>query len=113
MDENHSKPAAQDEHTGLAIGMSLGVSLGVVLGITLDNLALWLGVGIALGLVAGMFVDENRKKRTAAGPVKTIDGSTFTLIARKHPEPGQRSHYWLGDNGQEIELTDTEAAELL
>ncbi|MEV8336937.1 hypothetical protein [Leucobacter sp. NPDC077196] len=113
MNEEHSKPAASNEHPGLGIGVALGLSFGVVLGITLDNLALWLSVGMVIGLAAGTLYDASRKKRTAARRVKTLDGATYTLSARTHPSSHQRSHYWLGDNGQELELTDAEAAELL
>lgn len=44
--------------------------------------------------------------------VKVIDGATYSVVKRKHPAEGQRDYYWLGDNGQEIEMTEGEAAEL-
>jgi hypothetical protein len=44
--------------------------------------------------------------------VKVQDGATYTVVKRSSPAAGQRSHYWLGDNGQEIELTHEEAARL-
>lgn len=45
--------------------------------------------------------------------VKIQDGATYTIIERSPPAAGQRAYCWLGDNGQELELTDEEAAELL
>ncbi|MHA7220356.1 hypothetical protein ACX80L_15895 [Arthrobacter sp. MDT1-48-3] len=44
--------------------------------------------------------------------VKVQDGATFTVVKRSSPAAGQSSHYWLGDNGQEIDLTQEEAARL-
>lgn len=44
--------------------------------------------------------------------VKIVDGSTYSIIKRA-PAIGRRDHVWVGDNGQEIELTDEEVAELL
>lgn len=44
--------------------------------------------------------------------VKIISGSTYSIIKRA-PALGRRDYVWVGDNGQEIELTDEEAAELL
>lgn len=44
--------------------------------------------------------------------VKILDGATYTIIKRASA-PGRRDYVWVGDNGQEIELTDEEAAELL
>ncbi|MGO4192236.1 hypothetical protein AB4Y67_11265 [Arthrobacter sp. YAF17] len=43
--------------------------------------------------------------------VKIQDGATYTVVKRAHPAAGQRTYYRLGDNGQELELTDEEAAE--
>lgn len=48
-----------------------------------------------------------------ARSVKLQNGATYTVTKRSRPRPGQRSFYWLGDNGQEFELTEQEAAELL
>lgn len=45
--------------------------------------------------------------------VKIQDGATFTVVKRAHPATGQPAYYWLGDNGQELELSDDEAAEHL
>lgn len=45
--------------------------------------------------------------------VKIQDGATYTIVKRSHPDTGQRTYHWLGDNGQELELTDEEAADLL
>lgn len=45
--------------------------------------------------------------------IKIQDGSTYTLIKRANVAAGQNAYRWVGDNGQEIELTDEEAAELL
>ena len=45
--------------------------------------------------------------------VKIQDGATYTVVKRSHPAPEQGAYYWLGDNGQELELTAEEAAELL
>lgn len=45
--------------------------------------------------------------------VKIQDGATYTIAKRSHPDAGQRTYYWLGDNGQELELTEEEAADLL
>ncbi|MCZ4614892.1 hypothetical protein [Rhodococcus qingshengii] len=44
--------------------------------------------------------------------VKIQNGATYTIVKRTNPTDGQRDYYRLGDNGQEIELTDDEAAEL-
>lgn len=98
---------------GLSLGVGLGLPLGLILGIITDNLALWLGVGLAFGIGIGIAYDQMRKSASAVPPrVKVLNGATYTLTQRSRPSPGQRSHYWLGDNGQEIELTDEEAAEL-
>lgn len=43
---------------------------------------------------------------------KIQSGATYTVVKRKHPAAEQRAYYWLGDNGQELELTDEEAKEL-
>jgi hypothetical protein len=45
--------------------------------------------------------------------VKSQDGATYTIVKRSRPDTGQRTYYWLGDNGQELELTDEEAADIL
>ncbi|MBD1594397.1 hypothetical protein HC744_20450 [Arthrobacter sp. S1_S22] len=45
--------------------------------------------------------------------IKIQDGSTYTLIKRANVAAGQQAYRWVGDNGQEIELTEEEAAELL
>ncbi|GAA3406081.1 hypothetical protein [Pseudarthrobacter polychromogenes] len=45
--------------------------------------------------------------------IKIQDGSTYTLIKRTNVTAGQQAYRWVGDNGQEIELTEEEAAELL
>lgn len=42
--------------------------------------------------------------------VKIQDGATYTIVKRSRPDSGQRLYYRLGDNGQELELTDEEAA---
>ncbi|WP_158270283.1 hypothetical protein [Mycetocola zhujimingii] len=44
--------------------------------------------------------------------VKILDGATYTII-RRASVPGQRDYVWVGDNGQEIELTEEEAADFL
>lgn len=44
--------------------------------------------------------------------VKILDGATYTII-RRACAPGQRDYVWVGDNGQEIELTEEETAEFL
>jgi hypothetical protein len=44
--------------------------------------------------------------------VKILEGATYSII-RRPAAPGQRDYVWVGDNGQELELTDEEAAELL
>ncbi|GAA2178106.1 hypothetical protein GCM10009847_06800 [Leucobacter tardus] len=44
--------------------------------------------------------------------VKILDGATYSIIKRP-PEPGKRDYVWVGDDGNEIELTAEEAAELL
>lgn len=98
--------------TGLALGLSLGLVIGAALGVANDNPGLWIALGIALGLVFGMSYDEqqkNKKKRHA--DVKIIDGAGYTLLRRTDPQPGQRHHCWVGDNGSELELTDEEASE--
>jgi uncharacterized protein YbjT (DUF2867 family) len=45
--------------------------------------------------------------------VKIRDGATYMIAKRSHPDAAQRTYYWLGDNGQELELTDEDAADLL
>lgn len=59
-----------------------------------------------------MGTNDQTPKHTAPG-VKVQNGATYTLIKRSRPSPGQNDTYWLGDNGQEIELTEEEAANLL
>ncbi len=44
--------------------------------------------------------------------VKILDGATYTIIKRDS-ESGQLGYVWVGDNGQEIDITDEEAAGLL
>lgn len=44
--------------------------------------------------------------------VKILDGGTYTIIERASA-PGRRDYAWVGDNGQEIGLTDEVVAELL
>ncbi|MCC9144987.1 MULTISPECIES: hypothetical protein [unclassified Arthrobacter] len=44
--------------------------------------------------------------------IKIQDGATYTLIKRVDAAAGQQPYRWVGDNGQEIELTDEEAAGL-
>jgi hypothetical protein len=51
--------------------------------------------------------------KEAARRVKVQDGATYTVIKRQRPGPDQDAYYWLGDNGQEIELTEKEIADLL
>lgn len=45
--------------------------------------------------------------------IKIQDGATYTIIKRANVAAGQQPYRWVGDNGQEIELTEAEAAELL
>ena len=104
---------AKNASYGLSIGIGVGLPIGLIIGLLTDNIALWLGVGLAIGLGLGITYDEFQKKSAASSRVKVVEGATFSLTKRSHPTPDQRSHYWLGDNGQEIELTDDEAAELL
>ncbi len=40
--------------------------------------------------------------------VKILDGATYSVVKRSKPSEGQRDYYWLGDNGRELELTDSE-----
>ena len=35
--------------------------------------------------------------------VKIRDGATYMIAKRSHPDAAQRTYYWLGDNGQELE----------
>ncbi len=111
------EPRKKDGRSGLALGICFGLVFGVALGAASDNLAAFMGVGIALGIAFGLIYDEQQKKKQSSRPkpraVKVENGATFTLVERKSPRPGQRSHYWLGDNGQELELSDDEATELL
>lgn len=44
--------------------------------------------------------------------VRIINGVTYTLIARHRPAEGQNAVRWVGDNGDEIELTAEEVNEL-
>lgn len=96
----------KNSQAGLATRIGLGLALGVVLGITLENLALLLGTGLVIGLAFGMLYDQQQAKKRPQ--VKVVDGATYTTVNREHP-PGQRSQYWLGDNGTGLELTDDEA----
>jgi hypothetical protein len=44
--------------------------------------------------------------------VKILDGATYTIMKRASAS-GPRDYVWVGDNGQEIELTNEEAGALL
>lgn len=48
----------------------------------------------------------------AALRVKVQNGAKYTVTKRLRPGPGQRSYYWPGDNGHEVELSEKELAEL-
>lgn len=96
---------------GLALGISLGTAIGIAIGVANDNLGLWVAFGVALGLVFGLTYDEQQKKKRSQADVRIIDGATYTLLRRTNPQPGQRHHCWVGDNGVELELTDEEAIE--
>jgi hypothetical protein len=109
---NHSAspaPKADASH-GLSLGIGIGLPLGVVIGVLTDNIGVWLAVGLALGVALGLMYDERQKTSRAKQRVKILDGATYTLTERTSPAPGQRTHYWLGDNGREIELTEEEDA---
>ena len=97
---------------GLSLGIGIGLPLGLVIGLLTDNVGVWLSAGLAIGIAFGLIYDERQKKARAAQRVKVLDGATYTLVMRTDPHPGQRHHFWLGDNGHELELTDAEAAEL-
>jgi hypothetical protein len=43
---------------------------------------------------------------------KILNGATYTVI-KPASAPDQRDYVWVGDNGQEIELTEEEAAKFL
>lgn len=43
---------------------------------------------------------------------KIQNGATYTVVSRSNPAVGQRTYYWLGDHGKELELTDDEVADL-
>ncbi|MBE1513722.1 hypothetical protein [Nesterenkonia halotolerans] len=60
-----------------------------------------------------MDMETNGQAYNGRAPsVKVQNGATYTVTKRPRPRPGQGSFYWLGDNGQEIELTEQETAEL-
>jgi hypothetical protein len=64
--------------------------------------------------LTGMDMGTNEQAhKEAARRVKVQDGATYTVIKRQRPGPDQDAYYWLGDNGQEIELTEKEIADLL
>ncbi|MHA7285940.1 hypothetical protein ACX80I_06660 [Arthrobacter sp. MDT3-44] len=56
--------------------------------------------------------DEQAHARSAPR-VKVQNGATYTVTKRSRPGRGQRPYFWLGDNGQEVDLTEKEIAELL
>jgi hypothetical protein len=87
----------------------IGFAVGVSIGVATDNLSLWMIIGAGLGLVLGLAYDNGRKRAGTTAPVKVVDGATYTIVKRSDPVSGQRAHYWLGDNGMELELTDGEA----
>lgn len=112
-EHSHSQQAPKTASYGLSMGIAIGLPLGLVIGLLTDNLALWLCTGFAVGLGLGMAYDEMQKRKSApAARVKVVDGATYALTERARPASDQPSLYWLGDNGQELELTDEEAAEL-
>lgn len=64
--------------------------------------------------LTSMNMGTNGQAHQGAAPhVKVENGATYTVVSRSHPNPGQQSYYWLGDNGREIELTEQETADLL
>lgn len=99
----------QPAQPGLTLGLVLGLAIGISVGVATDHLSLWMIIGIAAGLVLGLAFDRGRRRGGAAAAVKIADGATYSIAKRPDPAPGQRAHYWLGDNGREIELTDAEA----
>lgn len=112
-DTPDQRTPSQNASYGLSLGIGVGLPIGLVIGLLTDNIALWLCIGLAIGLGLGITYDELRKKSATSSRIKIVGGATYSLTKRAHPRPDQRSHYWLGDNGQEIELTDEEASELL
>lgn len=66
-------------------------------------------LGGAAGSLTRAFSPGNDAEISPA--MKVHDGATFTLAERSRPGDGQGSYYWLGDNGQELGVTDEEAAE--
>lgn len=112
-DTPEQRTPAKNASYGLSIGVGVGLPIGLVIGLLTDNIALWLCIGLAIGLGLGITYDEFQKKSAASTRVKIVGGATYALTKRSNPASNQRSHYWLGDNGQELELTDEEAAELL
>lgn len=106
-----------------------GATLALVFVMTISNVGAWymvLGSCIiaiaAVVYVAKAIVALRRDDSANASgsndipdrgtDVKVHDGATYTVVKRSSPASGQRSHYWLGDNGQEIELTHDEAARI-
>lgn len=78
--------------------------------------ALIISAYVLLGAVAGSLTKAFSQGHDETGlraKVRVQDGATYSVVKRLQPSAGQRSHYWLGDNGQEIELTEKEIAELL
>lgn len=107
------KPPKKQGQIGLALGLALGVAAGVSIGVATDNMTMWIAIGLSLGLVFGLQYDQLRDKSTKRdGRVKIVDGATYTIVQRAAVRPGQRMHYWLGDDGTELELTDEEASQL-
>ncbi|MGV0111782.1 hypothetical protein [Arthrobacter sp. CP30] len=71
-------------------------------------------LGAAAGSLTKAFsIDRHAARDSDRLPAaKVHGGATYTLIMRPRPDAGERAHYWLGDNGDTIELTDEEAARL-
>lgn len=78
--------------------------------------ALIISAYVLLGAAAGSLTKAFSQGHDETGfraKVRVQDGATYTVVKRSQPSDGQRSHYWQGDNGRKIELTEKEIAELL
>jgi hypothetical protein len=56
---------------------------------------------------------DEQARNEVARRVKVQNGTTYTVVKRRRSGPDQHAYYWLGDNGQEIGLTEKEIADLL
>jgi hypothetical protein len=123
-----TRPQTRSSKRDVLIYGFAGVMFALVLVMALPTADTWyliLGVCViaimAVVYVAKAIIALRRDDASSSGSndipdhgafVKVQDGATYTVVKRSSPGAGQRSRYWLGDNGKEIELTHDEAARL-